>query len=82
MIAFATLVLLTVPMPVAKSCTDVSSLVVCMQDGAPRRPASPPGGGTPEPATLLLMAGGVLGYGALRLGRRSKAGKADNATKL
>ncbi len=30
-----------------------------------------PGAGTPEPATMLLLAGGALGYGAYRLRRRN-----------
>ena len=32
-----------------------------------------PGAGTPEPATVLLLAGSALGYGAYRLGRRKPA---------
>jgi hypothetical protein len=36
--------------------------------GKPERPA--PSAGTPEPATLLLLAGGALGYGVYRLRRR------------
>jgi len=38
--------------------------------GAPAgstRGAPQPGGGVPEPATILLLAGGALGYGAYRL---------------
>lgn len=44
---------------------------------APRKPVAPPGGGTPEPTMLLLLAGGALGYGALRLSRRNKDGSGD-----
>jgi hypothetical protein len=32
---------------------------------------APPGSGTPEPATMLLLAGGALGYGAYRMRRRN-----------
>lgn len=32
---------------------------------------APPSGGTPEPATMLLLAGGALGYGAYRMRRRN-----------
>jgi hypothetical protein len=32
---------------------------------------APPSGGTPEPATMLLLAGGALGYGAYRMRRRA-----------
>jgi hypothetical protein len=35
-----------------------------------------PGAGTPEPATMLLLAGGALGYGAYRL-RRKNGGDAQ-----
>lgn len=34
-----------------------------------------PGGGTPEPMTMLLLAGGALSYGALRLRRRKNVVK-------
>ena len=43
---------------------------------APSSPFSPsrsPSGGTPEPATMLLVAGSVLGYGALRRRNRKTA---------
>ncbi len=32
-----------------------------------------PSGGTPEPTTLLLLAGGALGYGAVRMMRKRGA---------
>lgn len=32
---------------------------------------SMPSGGTPEPASILLLVGGALGYGAFRLTRRN-----------
>lgn len=32
-------------------------------------PNSPQSGGTPEPVTVLLLAGGALGYGFLRMRR-------------
>lgn len=35
------------------------------------RGGRPPSGGTPEPASILLLVGGALGYGAYRL-KRSK----------
>lgn len=35
-----------------------------------------PAGGTPEPVSVLLMAGGALGYGFLRL-RRGAAGRSS-----
>jgi len=41
-------------------------------DGVSRGGARSPAGGTPEPATMMLVAGAVLGYGALRR-RASKA---------
>lgn len=37
-----------------------------------------PGGGTPEPATMLLLAGGALGYGAYRM-RRPRNGERKDA---
>ena len=38
----------------------------------PGRRNPPPSGGTPEPMTMLLLAGGALTYGALRLrGRKN-----------
>ncbi len=33
------------------------------------RGGRPPSGGTPEPASILLLVGGALGYGAYRLKR-------------
>lgn len=35
----------------------------------PNRGNALPGGGTPEPASMLLLVGGALGYGAHRLRR-------------
>lgn len=35
----------------------------------PGRGGRPPSGGTPEPASILLLVGGALGYGAYRLKR-------------
>lgn len=45
--------------------------VVAPQDTrAPAGRGGPqPGGGIPEPATMLLLAGGALGYGAYRMKR-------------
>ncbi|MBL8726113.1 MAG: PEP-CTERM sorting domain-containing protein [Planctomycetes bacterium] len=40
--------------------------------------SNPPSGGTPEPASLLLLAGGALGYGAVRR-LRKRNGKPDSA---
>lgn len=37
-----------------------------------------PGGGTPEPATMLLLAGGALGYGAYRMRRKNGSDEAKN----
>jgi hypothetical protein len=37
-----------------------------------------PGAGTPEPATMLLLAGGALGYGAYRLRRRNTDAPKDS----
>ncbi len=41
----------------------------------PGRRNPPPSGGTPEPVTMLLLAGGALTYGALRLRGRKNADK-------
>ena len=35
--------------------------------GGSRGPSRSPSGGTPEPVTMLLVAGSILSYGALRL---------------
>lgn len=37
-----------------------------------------PGRGTPEPATLLLVAGSVVGYGVMRLRRRKDGAPKEN----
>lgn len=40
--------------------------------------SNPPSGGTPEPTSLLLLAGGALGYGAVRR-LRKRNGTPDSA---
>lgn len=49
-------------------------------DSSSSKQPSPTGGGTPEPATLLLLAGSALGYGVVRRMRRgSSASKQTEA---
>lgn len=64
----------------APAMADRCSVVVAIapQDAGPTKPSAPPGGGTPEPTMLLLVAGGAVGYGLLRLARKRPASDAAN----
>lgn len=55
----------------------VTAARVETQDRTPSRQSGrgAPGRGTPEPVTILLVAGTILGYGALRM--RGRKGAAD-----
>lgn len=61
---------------IVSSAVSSSAMTVVAPQG-PNRPTPgrrnpPPSGGTPEPMTMLLLAGGALTYGALRLrGRKN-----------
>jgi hypothetical protein len=60
-------------------CAVLTALPMTSVNDGPQGPTSsgrssrtaPPGSGTPEPATMLLLAGGALGYGAYRMRRRT-----------
>ena len=58
----------------------VGSVVAAAQtpDSGPAGKKYPsPSGGTPEPASLLLLAGGAMAYGSLRFRKRLKKGAAE-----
>jgi hypothetical protein len=52
--------------------------VVAPQDFPASRGSSSPSGGTPEPTSMLLLAGGAVGYGMYRLARAKKQGSQEN----
>lgn len=60
----------------------IASTLGAAPQGAPSRGkhikgrGAPQAGGTPEPVSMLLVAGGVLGYGFVRL-RRSAVGRSS-----
>ncbi len=68
--------------PVPAPVVEADAIAAPAPQGRGRRPNSPPSGGTPEPTTLLLLAGGALGYGALRLARRKQATAAPTDEKV
>jgi hypothetical protein len=49
---------------------------VDVPQGRPQKGKNGPGGGTPEPASMLLLVGSAVGYGVYRL-RRGKTGPTD-----
>ncbi|MCA8965285.1 MAG: PEP-CTERM sorting domain-containing protein [Planctomycetes bacterium] len=70
MFAIGSLLLCVVVAPVSDSVSHRAGCDLTVPQDAPRKPVAPPGGGTPEPTAMLLLAGGALGYGILRLGRK------------
>lgn len=52
--------------------------VVAPQDFPASKGSSSPSGGTPEPTSVLLLAGSAVGYGMYRLARAKKQGSQEN----
>jgi hypothetical protein len=73
MIAFAELSLLAAlaASSIAAPAVDPQGGSSSLSYGGSSSRSPSPGSGTPEPATMLLLAGGALGYGAYRLRRRN-----------